>query len=371
MTASDVPEVTAAVAPQTELEDVKPRIRPFPLDVDVSDTARESPAKSCASDSQARTNSSTLSVSKTPPVKKEPSPLEVKLVARSVSPIYVSSDSDSEEVDAQMAEEKAQHEEEDEGANANASEKQDATPETGGAGNEDKEDEEEGQKDDSVGEQPESPALQTSSLAHKFSLPPRASSSSVSPSPFRSFARTKPRPQPKPMSPTLSPVNSKKRPFISASQPVQSSRQSVGRPSVAAEPHASGQVPKLPAQDGSDDEQGRYAKRAKTTASSTGPSRNKDLKRRTRHPKYWLLDGSVVVQIGDVMFRLHRSRLVQQSTYFAQLFSKGLRHNEDDGDSDVEQTDTFDFVDECPVYQLRNVLIEDFEELLVALDNAM
>jgi len=39
-----------------------------------------------------------------------------------------------------------------------------------------------------------------------------------------------------------------------------------------------------------------------------------------RHETFWHLDGSVVLCIDETMFKLHRSRLVQQSQYFAELF---------------------------------------------------
>jgi len=41
-----------------------------------------------------------------------------------------------------------------------------------------------------------------------------------------------------------------------------------------------------------------------------------------RHKRYWLLDGSVVLHIKDTMFKLHRSRLAQQSQYFTTLFAE-------------------------------------------------
>ncbi len=40
---------------------------------------------------------------------------------------------------------------------------------------------------------------------------------------------------------------------------------------------------------------------------------------RKRSENFWHLDGSVVVQVQNTLFRLHRSRLTQQSEYFAAL----------------------------------------------------
>ncbi|EJF57029.1 hypothetical protein DICSQDRAFT_140700 [Dichomitus squalens LYAD-421 SS1] len=42
---------------------------------------------------------------------------------------------------------------------------------------------------------------------------------------------------------------------------------------------------------------------------------------RRRSANFWHLDGSVVVQVHNTLFRLHRSRLTQQSAFFADLFA--------------------------------------------------
>jgi len=90
-----------------------------------------------------------------------------------------------------------------------------------------------------------------------------------------------------------------------------------------------------------------------------------------RHKTYWLLDGSVVLRIKDTMFKLHRSRLAQQSQYFATLFAERNDRGVlilDDGEEEIVELDE---LDGCPVYRLERVSVKDFTRLLDALDNAM
>ncbi|KAL7284891.1 hypothetical protein ACG7TL_002205 [Trametes sanguinea] len=91
-----------------------------------------------------------------------------------------------------------------------------------------------------------------------------------------------------------------------------------------------------------------------------GPHRNGTTLRK-RSANFWHLDGSVVIQVQNTLFRLHRSRLAQQSEFFAGLF-----RNSDGRDSPalVEE----DTVDNCPVYVISGVSVLDFERLLTALD---
>ena len=82
-----------------------------------------------------------------------------------------------------------------------------------------------------------------------------------------------------------------------------------------------------------------------------------------RHEKYWLLDGNVLVQIGQVRFRLHRSTLVKQSKWFRDMIEDPPH-------------DRCIYVDEgtgATVYVLDSleVDIKDFIALLDALENAM
>lgn len=54
-------------------------------------------------------------------------------------------------------------------------------------------------------------------------------------------------------------------------------------------------------------------------ASTAKPKGKQKTVARKRSENFWHLDGSVVVQVQNTLFRLHRSRLTQQSEYFAAL----------------------------------------------------
>lgn len=71
------------------------------------------------------------------------------------------------------------------------------------------------------------------------------------------------------------------------------------------------------------------------------------------------------------MFRLHRSRLVQLSSYFAHLFKTDVLMPDSASDGDIENSEPLDKVGQCPVYKVNDVSVSDFEELLVAIDSAM
>ena len=55
------------------------------------------------------------------------------------------------------------------------------------------------------------------------------------------------------------------------------------------------------------------------SANTQALTRTKTAASFVRHEKYWLLDGNVLVQIGQVRFRLHRSTLVKQSKWFRDM----------------------------------------------------
>lgn len=77
------------------------------------------------------------------------------------------------------------------------------------------------------------------------------------------------------------------------------------------------------------------------------------------HERFWLPEGNVIVEIGAVQYKLHKSRLRQSSTYFASLF-------------DIKKAGDGGKLDDLPVYHLTNkVAAADFESLLAALDDAM
>lgn len=81
----------------------------------------------------------------------------------------------------------------------------------------------------------------------------------------------------------------------------------------------------------------------------------------TKNERFWHLDGNIIVNIDNIHFKLHRSRLAQVSEYFAELFDRK------DGlvGAGLEE------IDGRPVYTITGVSAEDFEIMLGALDDAM
>lgn len=77
-----------------------------------------------------------------------------------------------------------------------------------------------------------------------------------------------------------------------------------------------------------------------------------------KHPKLWLPEGSVVIEVGNIQFRLHKSRLEQHSEYFTSLFT--LKQH---GESKLDGT--------LPLYFVHLTSASDFEALLFALEDAM
>ncbi|KAG1761742.1 hypothetical protein EDD22DRAFT_779334 [Suillus occidentalis] len=75
-----------------------------------------------------------------------------------------------------------------------------------------------------------------------------------------------------------------------------------------------------------------------------------------KHERFWILDGNTVLEVGGVLFRLHRSRLVDQSTFFA-----GLLNDQDVlmDDSVIVESD-----EHGTVYHLSNTTSTDLEALL-------
>lgn len=117
--------------------------------------------------------------------------------------------------------------------------------------------------------------------------------------------------------------------------------------------------------------------------------RRRSLSRTTRHQTFWHLDGSVVILIERTLFKLHRSRLAQQSEYFAELFHSATRDgkrkiltvysdDEADGTKVDENTEKNgdgliegETVDSCPVYRITKVSVNDFEAVLKALEGGV
>ncbi|KAF8067815.1 hypothetical protein FPV67DRAFT_1493711 [Lyophyllum atratum] len=83
----------------------------------------------------------------------------------------------------------------------------------------------------------------------------------------------------------------------------------------------------------------------------------------TKHPVHWHLDGSVLIQIGSMRFKLHRSVLVRHSEWFQHTFERG----EDAPERASE------LVDNLPLYYLDGLGVDphNFSVLLHALDDAI
>jgi hypothetical protein len=100
------------------------------------------------------------------------------------------------------------------------------------------------------------------------------------------------------------------------------------------------------------------SKRSKTAeAPHSTPSNVLALGNQMKHPEFWALDGSVVLQVKKVLFRTSRSMLARKSPYFAGLFKS---HR------DVEES-----IAGCPVFEVTEVEVVDFERLMGAMENGM
>ncbi|GBE86563.1 hypothetical protein SCP_0904420 [Sparassis crispa] len=115
----------------------------------------------------------------------------------------------------------------------------------------------------------------------------------------------------------------------------------------------------------------RPAKRARRETTST-------FTQCARHPVFWHVDGSVILQVENTLFKLHRSRLAQDSSYFADLFNNSSSRNSKSPDDSpikgISKTDDLerDFMDGCLVYKMPDdVSVDDFANLMTALENAI
>ncbi|KDQ51619.1 hypothetical protein JAAARDRAFT_40846 [Jaapia argillacea MUCL 33604] len=124
------------------------------------------------------------------------------------------------------------------------------------------------------------------------------------------------------------------------------------------------------------------SKRAKLAAgrSSLSPPRR-------RSSEFWYLDGSVIIQVENTLFRLHCAVLISESAYFAEIFEgKGKRkateyHGEtDDGedgeggaDDGVGEAEGVEMLERCRVHKVlpKALRADDFEKLLIAMRDAI
>jgi hypothetical protein len=74
----------------------------------------------------------------------------------------------------------------------------------------------------------------------------------------------------------------------------------------------------------------------------------------SRHSEFWFTDGSVVVIVGTVAFRIHKSILSKQSDVFSDLFMV------------PQPKDGTETMDGCPVVHLPDALA-DFIDVMKAL----
>jgi hypothetical protein len=79
---------------------------------------------------------------------------------------------------------------------------------------------------------------------------------------------------------------------------------------------------------------------------------------RKKHPEFWDLDGTVVLQVDDVLFRVMRSTLSKASPWFQRLFSG--------------EHDHLEIMAGCPVYTIEEDFSDlDFANLLRGLENGL
>jgi len=110
---------------------------------------------------------------------------------------------------------------------------------------------------------------------------------------------------------------------------------------------------------------------------STLPTHTPPLSNRSRrHPQFWVPDGNVVLDIQGTLFRLHKSRLAQHSTYFSDLFRVENDAHFGQVKPEVGAAAKREEISEiviqgCPVFRLENISPVDFGDLLTALDNAI
>ena len=79
---------------------------------------------------------------------------------------------------------------------------------------------------------------------------------------------------------------------------------------------------------------------------------------RTKHPEFWDLDGNVVLQVDNILFRVTRSTLSKASPWFQRLFS--------------EESDHLETIAGCPLYTIEEDFSHnDFANLLRGLENGM
>lgn len=84
----------------------------------------------------------------------------------------------------------------------------------------------------------------------------------------------------------------------------------------------------------------------------------------TPNARFWAQDGNIILAIGNVLFKLYRTRLSQASQHFARIFQSL--------DADTEDISRLTpGYEDCTVVPVSGVSPDDFEQLLVALDSGL
>nr|GAT60872.1 predicted protein [Mycena chlorophos] len=97
----------------------------------------------------------------------------------------------------------------------------------------------------------------------------------------------------------------------------------------------------------------------------------------SKHPRFWALDGNVVLRFGQAEMKLHRSRLATQSPWFAKLFDRraGMAVEVHEWEKNGIETALASVSEEngCDVYTIsdRTCNEVDFVALLSAMDDAI
>jgi len=97
----------------------------------------------------------------------------------------------------------------------------------------------------------------------------------------------------------------------------------------------------------------------------------------TKHSKFWSLDGNTLLQIDSTRYKVQRSRLASQSTWFEKLFEQRSGKEAAEGDEDKEDINDVllmvDCVDGLDLFHLNStgVTRDDFDALLTAMDDGM
>ncbi|KAG2109714.1 uncharacterized protein F5147DRAFT_611864 [Suillus discolor] len=109
---------------------------------------------------------------------------------------------------------------------------------------------------------------------------------------------------------------------------------------------------KFPRTIGNDTDQGRPLKRARSECASP-----------QKHEDFYILDANTVIEVDGVLFKLHRSRLVTKSSFFAQLLQHDLKDNFLDDGVRVENDG------KATVYHLGNITTADDLVALLKFDD--